>query len=536
MTESLRDRLIASRDRFVASLSDGRAVQARLLDEIVGRNRDTAFGREHGFAEINSHAHYVGRVPVRDHEGHAPWLGRCLAGERNVLTAAPVKMFLGTTGSTGEPKLFPATQAYLSDSARDTATFWGSLIAHEPALLERDDAVLALHLIPRPFTERTELGVPVHRLAFMSSQVKGALPFTRASWYPPPAEVPLRDLTYYLLRASCQHPVVGVVCQHSSRLTGLLFALRSEAPRLIDEIRAGTLFGAPFGAADPARADELAALLARDALTPRHLWPSLRIVTAWHGATYDLVRAQIAEGFGAPVFPAPCVSTEAGHINMPVDVDRDGPLAIHTSYYEFRAQGETATMTMAELEEGPLYEMIITTKSGLYRYCCSDLFRVVGRVGDVPRVEFVARAGTANLTGEKLSDVQAQLALVDAVGDTAVVGATICATWGEPPFYTALFEPTAPWSESHCDELAARMDAYLHAHNSRYAWKRDWNELAPLRVRTVSPGTFARVQQRRVLEGAPLPTLKQRPLHADLSVLSLFVELDRRHSGEGLST
>lgn len=530
MTLAVVDRLTAARDQFLAALPDGRGQQARLLDEIVGRNRDTAFGRDHGFTAIHSHADYVRSVPIRDHAGHLPWLERCISGEPRVLTAAPVKMFLSTTGSTGAPKLFPATQAYLSASARNLAAYWGTLVAHEPALLARD-AVVGLHLIPRRFTSFSAGGVPVHRLAFMSAQADGALPFTQAPWYPPPAHVEPGNLTYFLLRLSCEYPVAGFICLHSSRLTGLLYTLRKEGPRLVEEVRAGTLFGAPYGPPNPARAAELEALVRADTLTPRYVWPnSLRLVTSWRGATYDLVRDQIHAGYGTPVFPAPCVSTEAGQINMPVDLDADGPLTLQTSYYEFRVPGatdEAPTMTIGNLEEGRVYEMVVTTKSGLYRYCCGNLFRVVGWMHEVPRVEFVARTGTVDLTGEKLSEEQAQTALADVVAGAPVAAATLCATWGTPPYYTALFEPTAPWSAARCAEVAAQMDDFLRRNNSRYKWKRDWNELAPLAVRVVSRGTFARVQQRLARGGAPLPSLKQQPLHGDLTALALHLEMER---------
>ena len=103
--------------RFEEALRDPRAAQARVLEGLVAANRDTRFGREHGFAEVRTAADYARRVPLRDYEAFRPYVDRIVAGEEGVLTHAPVVMFTTTSGTTNLPKLVPVTAAWSEQMA-----------------------------------------------------------------------------------------------------------------------------------------------------------------------------------------------------------------------------------------------------------------------------------------------------------------------------------------------------------------------------------------------------------------------------------
>lgn len=61
---------------------------------------------------------------------------------------------------------------------------------------------------------------------------------------------------------------------------------------------------------------------------------------------------------------------------------------------------------------GALYEPVLTTFSGLYRYRTGDVVRVTGFLGESPIVEFVLRRNLfLNVAGEKMSVFQAERAV-----------------------------------------------------------------------------------------------------------------------------
>src|SRR6185295_13506971 len=104
----------------------------------------------------------------------------------------------------------------------------------------------ALHLVPRPHVEEgvsSASSVSITRLSYMRANGDAVLPFTKAPWFPPPPDLPLTDLTYYLLRSSVESPLNGFVCMHASRLQGVLRTLADVAPRLIAEVHDGTVMG-----------------------------------------------------------------------------------------------------------------------------------------------------------------------------------------------------------------------------------------------------------------------------------------------------
>ena len=89
-------------------------VQQDLLRRLLSFNRDTAFGKAHGFSSMASWQDYREGVPVADYEATRPWVERLQAGEPRVLTAEQPYMFTLTSGTTGQPKLIPATRTTLS--------------------------------------------------------------------------------------------------------------------------------------------------------------------------------------------------------------------------------------------------------------------------------------------------------------------------------------------------------------------------------------------------------------------------------------
>jgi hypothetical protein len=107
-----------------------RAAQNRLLQKILRRNKTTAFGREHGFAKIQSVNDYRQQVPVGDYERFRPYIERAQHGETSVLTAEPILMFTMTSGSTGAPKLIPVTASTRKSHARLTE-LWFSRLFHD---------------------------------------------------------------------------------------------------------------------------------------------------------------------------------------------------------------------------------------------------------------------------------------------------------------------------------------------------------------------------------------------------------------------
>jgi len=123
--------------RFERAAAEPERAQAALLQALLRRNAETAFGREHGFGAIRTVAEYRRAVPLRDYEAFRPYVRRIVEGEAAVLTAEPVTAFATTSGTTAEPKLVPVTAAWLSRMAALVRLWMRGAQQDHPRLLRR---------------------------------------------------------------------------------------------------------------------------------------------------------------------------------------------------------------------------------------------------------------------------------------------------------------------------------------------------------------------------------------------------------------
>ena len=99
------------RRRDWARNADPAAAQTRVLARLLERASGTAFGRDHGFADIaamddptKQAEAFRKAVPVRNYEGLKAYVERVVDGERDVLWPGLPKYFCKTSGTTSGAK------------------------------------------------------------------------------------------------------------------------------------------------------------------------------------------------------------------------------------------------------------------------------------------------------------------------------------------------------------------------------------------------------------------------------------------------
>jgi GH3 auxin-responsive promoter len=98
------------------------ATQEKVFQSLIAQAKDTAFGRDHRFAEIKTYADFVERVPIRDYEALRPYIDRVVEGEKDVLWKGKPLYFAKTSGTTSGAKYIPISKAsmpYHIRAARD---------------------------------------------------------------------------------------------------------------------------------------------------------------------------------------------------------------------------------------------------------------------------------------------------------------------------------------------------------------------------------------------------------------------------------
>jgi len=433
--------------RFEAALEDPKAAQARVLEGLVSANRDTAFGRDHGFSEIRSAADYARRVPLRDYEAMRPYVDRIVAGEDGVLAAEPTVMFTTTSGTTSLPKLIPVSASWAEEMSSLTRLWMLRALKGHPTCFDRKIFYLA-----SPAVEgRTPRGIPYGALTGVIYQ---RIPWVVRHQYSLPYAVSIiadPDARYFVTMRLALAQSVSIACTPNP--TSLIRLAETAAARPEEIIRAihdGSL-GIPHPETMPAsaysreraateilakvrpqpeRARELARIVKEHgAFTPGLCWPDLELIGCWLGGSAAIHARRMGEhlGPGVPLRDLGFMASE-GRFTIPgEDASAAGPLAVHTSFFEFipeEAIEEAAPPVCLahELEDGRRYYVVLSGANGLYRYDINDVVEVEGREGRTPRIRFVRKGrDMVSITGEKLHLNQIQVAARDAEKETGLL-------------------------------------------------------------------------------------------------------------------
>ncbi len=525
----------------------GQVQRDRLL-ELVKRNADSQFGRDHHFGEIKDAADFRRRVPIRGYEGHEPYIDRVRQGETGALfgPGTEVLMFAMTSGTTAKPKTIPVTRQSLGDY-RDGWKIWGiqAFDAH-PKIIEHGLRPI-LQLVSNWREQFTAAGIPCGAITGLTAHMQNRL--VRTTYCMPPATMEIKgvEAKYYVaLRLSAYRDVGATMAANPSTLLGIAKLGDREKETLIRDLRDGTLDpkwdvspGVRRAIAWKVRkkrkdtARRLEAIVSRTGrLLPRDYWPNLDFLANWTGGSMGAYLRNYPEYFGdRPVRDIGLIASE-GRMTIPVeDGTPAGVLDIRHHYFEFLPEDqidrpEPETVEATDLIEGRRYFILPTTSGGLYRYQIFDLVRCAGFHGEAPLIEFLNKgAHISSLTGEKISEFQVVSAVNDA---TATLGLRLksyllAATWDDPPYYSLLIEGDDLPGAGTGPRLAAEVEARLAAANAEYENRRVTLRLGPIRVRSIRPGSWTEFQKRRLSRsGGTAEQYKQPCLMADVNAIDEF--------------
>ncbi|MDT0445420.1 GH3 auxin-responsive promoter family protein [Streptomyces johnsoniae] len=520
-------------------------VSRQVFADLMGQARDTAFGRDHRLGRVRTPDDFKAAVPVGGYESFRGYVERIREGELKVLTESRPYALHTTSGTTGKPKYIPTTRHW-RNHYRGPALYaqWGlyfqrlGLEHYRPGdVLDMSWERCVIEHLPGP-----DDTVPVYSITKRPSTV-GPRDWT-PPWYGEPWFLDdTGELSLYTkLRLLADSDVRIVVAVNPSRITALGGLLNEELETLLKDLHDGTLRGHPSPQLAPARDTAYrleAAHFFGGRVTLVDLWPRLSLQVCWNSASARYYRGWLERlAPGVPLMPFSTTGTE-GIVTMPVDSHPSaGPLAIDQGLFEFvpcepgdpgkPLPPDVATLDPDELVNGGTYRLVMSQANGLYRYDSGDIYRVVGRVGRLPRLEFEGRGGSvSSFTGEKLTESDVHAAIRAAVGHASVPNVyCVVPSWGHPPGYVLVMEwPDGPGAAS--DAFRDRVDAELCRVNIEYAEKRGSGRLAPIRDRAVPPGTFRALAESQVARGTSAAQVKHRWLHTDDNLLNALSQRTR---------
>lgn len=495
--------------RWRTSVLRSPQLQARVLERILSGLAETDFGRQFGLGRVRTIHDLRRALPVAGYDRVAPFIERVKAGQVDALLprGTHIHLFAMTSGTTGQPKYIPITDAVLKSYRRGWAV-WG---VH--ALDDHFDAFGArlLQISSRMNEQTTPSGVPAGAMSGLTANSQPRI-VRRAYVSPPEASTTADTATKYYLscRLGLQVPRVMPLTANPSTLLGLARAMDARREDLLRDLSDGTLAGGLAIddvvrrrierrlAANPARAKELEAVIGRTGhLYPKDVW-QLPLIGTWKGGTLGLYLREMRECWGDPPIRDIGLIASEGRFSIPIHDDGSaGVLDTMSIFFEFIPEEEAgrpdaATLLPHEVEVGRCYYIVLTTPNGLVRYDIGDVVRVTGRMGPTPIIEFLSKgAHVSSLTGEKLTEHQVTVAVEDAVQrlDLDLRNYCLAPAWGEVPGYSLLVEEAEAPADRATD-LAAAVDRALAEQNVEYAGKRSSGRLRAVCVKTIPAGAW----------------------------------------------
>ena len=479
---------------------DIKAAQNRVLSSIIEHARDTVFGREHHFNTIKTIADYQKAVPVRDFEGHRPYIDRMCRGEPDVLFPGKPLFYNTTSGTTDKPKLIPVSQSYFTKAYGVTNRLWLYSCLHDnPHLFDGQNLSAVSPAVEGHVEDGTPFG-SISGAAYIN--IPKILKDLYAVPYPVICIKNYQAKYYAMMRCALGVKITYIITVNPSTLLQFHRTVLENSTDLIKDIHDGTLRADVSSeidpverpgvlrrfSPDPERAHQIESILQTHEghLLPLHYWPDLVCINTWKQGNCSLILPKIA-GF----YPKNTVIREFGYqaselrAGIVLGNDWNYSLLLANLYlFEFIEASENGKLSSTallahELEIGKSYYILFSNGSGLYRYNINDIIRVTGFYRQFPLVEFIQKGeGVTSLTGEKLSEVQVIRCVEEASKTTGM----------EIEFYTVFCDRNAfkyklfvefSGDADHKQKtlFLATVDSRLKYYNPEYAAKRGSNRL-----------------------------------------------------------
>lgn len=534
---------------FLENTARADEIQRDLLLSMIRRNRESEFGRDHGFSEIRTIDDYRKRVPIRGYDGHEPYIAKVREGRLDALfgPGAEVLMFAKTSGTTAQPKTIPVTRESL-EAYRAGWRIWGILA------FDAHPEILAAGL--KPIVQfagdwresETSAGIPCGAITGLTAHMQNRI--VRSTYCLPPNIGRVKDVRakYHLaLRLALPKDVGTLIAANPATVLALARHADREKESLIREIRDGTLdpgleipdevrahVRRKLAKKRPELAKHLEKLVEkRGALLPRDYWPELNFLSNWTGGTMGAYLKDFPDWFGEkPVRDVGLIASE-GRMTVPVeDNTTSGVLDYIHHFFEFLPEDriddpDPETLLGHELVEGERYFILPTTSGGLHRYQIFDLVRCDGHLGKAPLLTFLNKgAHFSSMTGEKLSEFQVVGAVRDAQRELGAHWSSflLLPVWGDPPNYALLVEVSdLRRAGDPLEKVADAVDRHLRAWNDEYDNRRETRRLGPVEIHPVADDTWSQLQARRLARsGGTLEQYKKPCLLSDLDQIAEF--------------
>lgn len=448
---------------------DALSIQQRLLKQLLQKAAGTRFGRQHSFSVVKTHADYCRAVPARDYEGFSDYINLIAEGEKNVLWPGLPLYFCKTSGTTSGTKYIPVTSEQIAEMIRAARNSLLLYVAETKRSRFFDGKMIFLQGSPE--LDRHGVipagrlsGIVYHHVPFYVNANR--MPSYRVNciedWEEKVAAIARETLKENMTLISGIPPWVVMYFEKLQELTGKEFI--------------------------------------------KDIFPHFEVF-AYGGVNYAPYRSKIERLIGGPTDSVETYPASEGFIAYQ-DSQKEQGLLLNINggiFYEFvKAEDahrpDAERITLADVETGVNYALLLTTNAGLWSYAIGDTVRFVSknpyRILVTGRVKHFISA-----FGEHVIAEEVDFALMHAMRDmqAGVTEYTVAPQVNPPdgglPYHEWFIEFShLPRSLHH---FAGLLDEYMQSKNIYYSDLRKGHILQELKVHAMPPGTFVNFMKMR---------------------------------------
>ncbi|MEG2094958.1 MAG: GH3 auxin-responsive promoter family protein, partial [Lachnospiraceae bacterium] len=419
---------------FQEMVKDPMKYQQEFLFKLLEDNKDTEYGKKYGFSEITSIKEFQEKLPITKYDNYAEYITRMTEhGESNLITAYPVNHYNRSSGTMGVPKYIPFSDLASQMFFKYSSGYLYGMIADK---LSSDWINGKCVSIVECFETMNTLPCGASFGSVSTKSMLDARPYWGLITTSPDEAVfpQAPTFTRYLHArfAIMEQNVTKLTSSFSSYLFELMRYIENNWELLVDDIANGTINESislnPNARKSlmekikpmPERAAQLREIFEQGFEKPiaTKMWPNLAYInTAATGIFQSYMQKLRTRYIGEEI---PCyyagLNASEGTFSVPFQLSNPSSVLIPESvFFEFLpvSAGDdfSKVLTMDQLEQGEVYEIIMTNLSGFYRYRMGDAMRMVGMYHSTPIMEYLHRLDNGvNLVGERTSETAIRFA------------------------------------------------------------------------------------------------------------------------------
>ena len=437
------------------------AIQNKVLKQLVKKGTRTQFGREHDFAGIKSYSDFKVAIPIRDYEGLRHYIEMIAKGKEDVIWPGRPLYFCKSSGTTSGAKYIPLTRPAINAqiaAARNALLMY----VHETGRADFFDLKM-IFLQGSPILDKY-----------------GMIPSGRLSG------IVYNHVPAYLTQNRMPTFTTNCIEDWEQKVDAIARETIKEKMSLISGIPPWVVM----------YFEKLIELSGKKHI--QDIFPDFSLFV-YGGVNYEPYRAKVEALIGKKIDNIETYPASEGFIAYQ-DSQKEQGLLLNINgsiFYEFvkadeLASGSPKRISLADVQLGVNYALILNTNSGLWAYNLGDTVRFVSlapyRIVVTGRVTHFISAFGEHVIAEEVEYALMRAAREMNISVSEFTVAPQVSADGELPYHEWFVEfAQAP---SDLKALETKVDQYMREKNIYYKDLRAGNVLQQLKIRSLPAGSF----------------------------------------------